>query len=91
MAASPGATTEEACVPLYRKGVINLPFNPAFLHVSRFPASGGPDQRDALLMSSFFNVERDAAGDKVTRVFERDLTAWIPDLAAVNPAALIPQ
>lgn len=87
LAAGSTAIGEEACVPLYRKGVINLPFNPAFLHVSRFPASGGPGQRDALLMSSFFNVERDAAGDKVTRVFERDLTAWIPDLAAVDPAS----
>ena len=32
-------------------------------------------------MSSFFNVEKDPAGEKVTRVFERDLTAWIPDVA----------
>ena len=80
------ATGDEACVPLYRKGVINLPFNPAFLHVTAFPTGNGTETRDALLMSSFFNVEKDAAGEKVTRVFERDLTAWIPDLAGVDPA-----
>ncbi|MSR08092.1 MAG: hypothetical protein EXR82_00930 [Gammaproteobacteria bacterium] len=42
-------------------------------------------------MSSFFNVERDDAGDKITRVFERDLAAWIPDLPALNPATFDPR
>ena len=86
LAAGSTATGEEACVPLYRKGIINLPFNPAFLQVAAFPTGNGTETRDALLMSSFFNVEKDPAGEKVTRVFERDLTAWIPDLAGVNPA-----
>jgi hypothetical protein len=36
-------------------------------------------------MSSFFNVEKDAAGEKVTRYFQRDLAAWIPDIGAVDP------
>lgn len=87
LAAGSAATGEEACVPLYRKGVINLPFNPAFLQVAPFPTGKGAETRDALLMSSFFNVEKDPTGEKVARVFERDLTAWIPDLAGVNPAA----
>lgn len=82
LGAGSAATGGEACVPLYRKAVINLPFNPAFLHVTTFPTGKGTETRDALLMSSFFNVEKDAAGEKVTRVFERDLTAWIPDLSA---------
>lgn len=86
LAAGSTATGGEACVPLYRKGIINLPFNPAFLQVAAFPTGNGTETRDALLMSSFFNVEKDPAGEKVTRVFERDLTAWIPDLASVNPA-----
>lgn len=85
------ATSAEACVTVYRKGVITLPFNPAFLHVAAFPTAKGKDSRDALLMSSFFNVERDDAGDKVTRVFERDLAAWIPDLPALNPATFDPR
>ncbi len=90
LAAGATATGEEACVPLYRKGIIKVPFNPAFLHVTAFPTGSAGETRDALLMSSFFNVERDAAGEKVTRVFERDLTAWIPDLSAVNPATFDP-
>lgn len=85
------ATSAEACVTLYRKGVITLPFNPAFLHVAAFPTDKGKNSRDALLMSSFFNVERDDAGDKVTRVFERDLAAWIPDLSALNPSTFDPR
>jgi hypothetical protein len=84
IAAGSSALAAEACVSLYRKGVLNVPFNPAFLHVTAFPTGNGTETRDALLMSSFFNVEKDPAGEKVTRVFERDLTAWIPDLAGVE-------
>ena len=73
-----------ACTALYARGVMQLPFNPAFLHVSTFQDKDG-GKRDALLMSSFFNVERDAAGEKVTRVFERDLAAWIPNIDSVDP------
>ena len=81
------ADSEEACTALYRKTVLDLPFNPAFLKVEPFPEGAGPPgaehgRRDALLMSSFFNVERDDKGEKVTRYFERDLVAWIPDIAA---------
>jgi hypothetical protein len=80
------AARPEACLRLFRKGMLTLPFNPAFLHVTE-----GPGGRPALLMSSFFNVERDATGEKVTRVFERDLAAWIPDLDGVDLAAFDPQ
>ena len=90
VSAGADASSDEACVPLYRKGVINLPFNPAFLQVAAFPTGKPGETRDALLMSSFFNVEKDSAGEKVTRFFERDLTAWIPDLAAVDPANFNP-
>lgn len=86
LSAGASAAADEACVPLFRKGVINLPFNPAFLQVAAFPTGKGAETRDALLMSSFFNVERDPTGETVTRYFERDLAAWIPDLAGVNPA-----
>jgi hypothetical protein len=80
IAAAAFAAEPEACLRLFRKGSLRLPFNPAFLHV----AEVGPDRREALLMSSFFNVERAADGEKVTRVFERDLAAWIPDLDGVD-------
>lgn len=80
------AAEPEACLRLFRKGLLTLPFNPAFLHV----AEVGPERREALLMSSFFNVEREPSGEKVTRFFERDLTAWIPDLAGVDPARFDP-
>jgi hypothetical protein len=78
------ADDEPPCVPVYARGVLQLPFSPAFLHVSAFPQKGG-GSRDALLMSSFFNVEKDAEGKQVTRFFERDLAAWIPDLPGVDP------
>jgi hypothetical protein len=80
------AAEPEACLRLFRKGMLTLPFNPAFLHV----AEVGPDGRAALMMSSFFNVERAADGEKVTRVFERDLVAWIPDLDGVDLAKFDP-
>jgi hypothetical protein len=80
------AADPEACLRLFRKGVLTLPFNPAFLHVVEV----GPDGRAALMMSSFFNVEREADGEKVTRVFERDLVAWIPDLDSVDLAKFDP-
>ncbi|MCL4721219.1 MAG: hypothetical protein KJ041_04545 [Gammaproteobacteria bacterium] len=80
------AADPEPCIRLFRKGVLNTPFNPAFLHVSTFRDAKGR-KRDALLMSSFFNVEKDAAGMKVERFTERDLAAWIPDLDGVDPAA----
>ncbi len=80
----------EPCIRLFKKGVLNTPFNPAFLHVSTFRDEAGKP-RDALLMSSFFNVEKDAAGIKVERFTERDLTAWIPDLDGVDPANFDPR
>ncbi|MBM4197920.1 MAG: VCBS repeat-containing protein [Gammaproteobacteria bacterium] len=77
------ATDGAACPALYARDILDLPFNPAFLHVSSFPDGRG-GTRDALLMSSFFNVEKDAAGEKVTRYFERDLAAWIPDIGSIG-------
>ena len=60
------AAAPEACIDVYARGVLTLPFNPAFLHVAEFrDAQGRP--RDGLLMSSFFNVEKDAAGVRVMR------------------------
>ena len=64
------------CPDVYRKGVLSAPFNVAFLHVQGFDQPGG-GKRDGLLISSFFNVEKDSAGSKVERVWQRDLVARI--------------
>jgi hypothetical protein len=88
--AAASAETPPACVEVYHRGVLATPFNPAFLHVSTFrDARGRP--RDALLMSSFFNVVKNAEGTKVERFVERDLAAWIPDLSAVRPESFDPR
>jgi len=80
-AAAPG----QFCPEVYPRMVLQLPFNPAFLHVQRFEKAGG-GRRDGLLMSSFFNVEKNAEGTKVERFTQRDLVALIPDLDTLDPA-----
>lgn len=72
------------CPEVYPRAVLEVPFNPAFLHVQRFNKAGG-GKADGLLMSSFFNVEKNAAGTAVDRVTQRDLVARIPDLDALDP------
>lgn len=83
------AATSEACIELYRKGVMKMPFNASFLHVGHFRDEKG-QPRDALLMSSFYNVEKDAAGARVERFTHPDRVAWIPDLDALDPANFDP-
>ncbi len=71
------------CLVVYSKAVWTLPFNTAFLHVAPFDdASGG--KRDSLLLSSFYNVIKSADGSRVESFYERDLAAWIPDVARVG-------
>ncbi len=72
------------CPEVYPRAVLEVPFNPAFLHVQRFNKPGG-GKADGLLMSSFFNVEKNAAGTAVERVTQRDLVARIADLDALDP------
>lgn len=75
----------EQCPVMVNRGTLKFPFNVAFLEVARFNAPNG-EPRDALLLSSFYNVEKNAAGTKVERYTRPDFSAWIPDLDAVNPA-----
>lgn len=77
----PGAA-DDFCPAIYPKAVLNLPFNPAFLHVQRFRTAGG--YQDGLLMSSFYNVIKTADGTQVDSFFERDLVAAIRNLDAVG-------
>lgn len=77
--AGSAAVGPNACPEVYLRDTWRLPFNPAFLHVAEFP-DGRRGRRDALLMSSFFNVVKDPSGRRVERITERDLAAWIPDI-----------
>lgn len=90
-AALPAAlsTSSAPCPPLWRRGTLTLPFNPAFMSIDRFAnAECGP--QDGLLVSSFFNVNRDPATGAVTRVFAPDQVARIPRLDRLNPAHFDP-
>lgn len=71
------------CPEVYRKGLLQAPFNVAFLHIQKFNA-GKAGKADGLLMSSFFNAVKTADGRKVERFSQRDLVARIADLDAVN-------
>ncbi len=76
-------STASFCPEIYPRGVMSLPFNPAFLHIQRFNAAAG-GKADGLLMSSFFNARKNAAGTKVEDFFERDLIAVIPNLDSLD-------
>lgn len=78
------APATQACLPIYSKGVLELPFNPALLNVAAIEGRDGR-KTDALLMSSFYNAVKNPDGTKVERFTQRDLSAWIPDIAAVDP------
>ncbi|MDJ0927974.1 MAG: VCBS repeat-containing protein [Gammaproteobacteria bacterium] len=71
------------CPEIYRKGVLEAPFNVAFLHVQKFNQPDG-GTREGLLISSFFNVEKDPAGRRVIQFTQRDLVARIPNLDAID-------
>ena len=74
------------CPEVYRKAVLQAPFNVAFLHIQKFDMPGG-GKRDGLLMSSFFNAVKDPTGVKVESYRERDLVARIPDLDTIDVEA----
>lgn len=82
-AAGPTQAEATSCPDVYLRDTLRLPFNPAFLHIASFPRAGAAP-RTALLMSSFYNVVKDPAGQRVERFVERDLAAWIADLDRVD-------
>ena len=71
------------CPEVYRKGLLQAPFNVAFLHIQKFNVDDD-GKADGLLMSSFFNAVKTADGRKVERFSQRDLVARIADLGSVN-------
>jgi hypothetical protein len=74
------------CPDVYSKGVLHAPFNTAFLHIQKFGQPGGA-KKEGLLLSSFFNVSKDAEGRSIQKVLTRDLVARIADLDAVDADA----
>jgi len=79
LAAATVMANSETCVRIFKRGVIELPFTAAFLGIAPLPDAQGVE-RDALLLSSFFNVEKDAAGEGVERFLMPDMAAVIPGL-----------
>ncbi len=71
-----------ACQPLYKKGVMSLNFNPAFLHIDEYNDDG--KSSDGLTISSFFNAYIASDGTPPLGFFERDLVARITDLGELD-------
>ncbi|KAB2897085.1 MAG: VCBS repeat-containing protein, partial [Kofleriaceae bacterium] len=68
------------CPPLWERGVLELPWRPAFLHVDRYGDGEG------LTISSFFNAYRNTQPGPPFITYARDRVARIPHLASVDPA-----
>lgn len=81
--ASPGAG--EFCPEIYPQRVIDVPFNPAFLHIEKFSGDDG-QLRDGLLMSSFYNAIKNPEGTQFQKLFQRDLVARISDIDDLTDA-----
>lgn len=81
--ASPPAAAQNYCPAVWKQGVLNLNFNPAFTRIDTYSSPSGPSED--LMVTSFFNVLKDPTGMVVTSYFERDLLARIRGLATLNP------
>lgn len=77
------------CQPLYKKGVMHLDFNPAFLNVDSY--KDGEGRADGLTISSFYNAYMDFTATPPFKFFERDLVARIKDIDSVDYANFNPQ
>ncbi len=73
------APAGDFCPEVYAQRVIEMPFNPAFLHVETFTDADG-NRQDGLLMSSFYNAIKNEEGTQFQRLYQRDLVARIPDI-----------
>ena len=75
------AEDDAFCPRMYKKGVLNLEFNPAFLSVDRFESGRRARRRDkghdGLVVSSFFNID--------PPINTPDLVALVPNLGRLNP------
>jgi hypothetical protein len=81
--ASPPAVAQNYCPAVWKQGVLDLNFNPAFTRIETYNSPSGPSED--LMVTSFFNVLKDPTGTTVTSYFERDLVARIRNLGSLNP------
>ena len=72
------------CTPLYNKGVLELDFNPAFIHISDYDSPRG--KTPGLAVSSFYNIFKDPETGAVAGSFAPDQVNIIRDLNAVDYA-----
>jgi len=74
------ATIDLSCPPLYKKGVLPVDMNPAFLHIDKFDDGG-----TSLLVPSFFNIEKDpVTGRFMGSYLDRDKVGLIRDITNVD-------
>ncbi len=76
----------DSCPRVFRKGTLDLDWNPAFVHVDRYDTPWG-FKAAGLTVSSFFNSFIIPGGTPPRGFFERDLVARIPGIAWVNPSS----
>ncbi|MCK6546857.1 hypothetical protein L6R52_13495 [Myxococcota bacterium] len=81
--ASVVASPPERCPAIYRKAVLDLPFNPAFLEVDEYDDGLG-GKRDGLTISSFYNAFLRPGQVPPIGFFARDLVARVSDLESIS-------
>ena len=80
----PAATAHagpDTCPPIWKRGVLELPWRPGFLHVDRYDDGG-----DGLTISSFASAYRNPNPGPPFITYARDRVARIPALASLDPA-----
>ncbi|MCK6370872.1 MAG: hypothetical protein L6Q83_05995 [Gammaproteobacteria bacterium] len=81
--ASGPVAAQNYCPAVWKQGVLDLNFNPAFTRIDTYGSPSGPSED--LMVTSFFNVLKDPTGMVVTSYFERDLVARIRSLGTLDP------
>lgn len=80
---SPPVTAANYCPAVWKKGVLPLNFNPAFMEIDYYNSPAGPSED--LMVTSFFNALKDPTGNTVTSYFYRDVVARIRGLDNLDP------
>jgi len=80
------ASANDFCPDIYKAGVLDVPFNPAFTHIDGFDAPNG-NRYDGLVVTSFYNAIKNPDGvGRAVDYFERDLVARITGIGYRNQA-----
>lgn len=80
-----GMAGPDFCPDVYKGGKFRLNFQPAFTHINKMKHSDG-NSYDGIIVTSFFNVIRNANGTGNVGYFERDLVARITGIGYRSPA-----